>query len=950
MKKTFLTLALAVSLSAAAAESVPYSSDIWVADGLCAGWQNVSSTEELWEFASPDKYDFYTPATKGGAIRSYGRSALDCMLISPAVTLEAGTSYTVGYWLMTPNTSDKENVALYMGTEGTLEALKGAKLLVDKTDYNNKADFERIEVKVTPETDGEYFFGIHDHSGSWMGNVLVTGFFVTEGEYVAPERPEIVENIPYAPDFKNKVAFRAWTSLAGPGAGTQDPWEWNDYGRYPQFDFSQGLKEDNYFISPALNITEAGNYLVEATVTAYGTYDLCVGTDPTDPASFSTVFFTRENVSEFEEPVSAGFDITVPGKYYVAMHVRADEGSSMGYRLHTFKIKLNVPVPALVEDLKAVSDPNDELKVALSWTNPATDNGGARLDAITKVEIARNGEVVATLTEGLTPGAAASYTDTPAEAGSYSYTVTVYNANGAFDKDPMVAQAGYVGRPVAEFPYSFNASSAFQSDVDMFTAEDANHDGATWRWDDSYSWSKKFISSNEEMTVNADDYLATPYIHLTPGYYRLEYNIASQYNSYEAGYATDRHNIAATFVKCGGVTDEQASSGNDRVTIVPIETEGDYVLVWRHTGESTHTYYLDCSINKISLTAQDMLPGIAAGLTAKTEGTSLVVNLNWTNPATDNAGKELKEITKIEIARGEEVIATLTDAKDLVPGTAASYTDNSLTESGEYTYTVTVHNANGTSEEDAPKTTVFAGAGKEIPYTADFNEWNIVDYDNTWYCWEVDATDGYLFYSQSYGVCDDGAYTPYIYLEEGKHYTVTFTTFEKSDYDTALFEVRAGTSPLSAVKLTEISHEGTEEAEHTINLKAAVADTQADETEGEDATAEYTVAPGNSVIGFHVTEPTYAYIKDFKIEENKAAGAAEAIAAADGVITVADGTVYFAAGATDIVIADIAGRVLFAAAQAPEAVALGELGIKSGVVIVRASSADGTPAVAKAAL
>ena len=106
MKKTFLTLALAVSLSAAAAESVPYSSDIWVADGLCAGWQNVSSTEELWEFASPDKYDFYTPATKGGAIRSYGRSALDCMLISPAGTLEAGTSYTVGYWLMTPNTSD----------------------------------------------------------------------------------------------------------------------------------------------------------------------------------------------------------------------------------------------------------------------------------------------------------------------------------------------------------------------------------------------------------------------------------------------------------------------------------------------------------------------------------------------------------------------------------------------------------------------------------------------------------------------------------------------------------------------------------------------------------------------------------------------------------------------------------------------------------------------------
>lgn len=82
--------------------------------------------------------------------------------------------------------------------------------------------------------------------------------------------------------------------------------------------------------------------------------------------------------------------------------------------------------PKKVTDLTATADATGALKAAISWTNPTQDNLDNELTAIAKAEVLRGEEIIATLTDQQ-PGAQATYTDTPAAAGMYRYTVRVYN-------------------------------------------------------------------------------------------------------------------------------------------------------------------------------------------------------------------------------------------------------------------------------------------------------------------------------------------------------------------------------------------------------------------------------------------------------------------------------------------------------------------------------------------
>ncbi len=79
------------------------------------------------------------------------------------------------------------------------------------------------------------------------------------------------------------------------------------------------------------------------------------------------------------------------------------------------------------------------------------------------------------------------------------------------------------------------------------------------------------------------------------------------------------------------------------------------------------------------------------------EGGVLEATVNWQNPALTAAGQPLETITKVEVLRGEDIIATLETEGFVKPGMMVSYEDATVPASGEYRYTVKVYNSVGPS-------------------------------------------------------------------------------------------------------------------------------------------------------------------------------------------------------------------------------------------------------------
>lgn len=951
MKKTIVNTLTAVALivpgALSAGESVPYTSDIGSNYSLCPGWQNVTRSDNYWSYDRDS--DFSTPGTSGGMMHPWEpEDDADAMLISPAIELTEGASYVVSFWAKTTGnaTNEREAFKLFMGPTGTMSALKATTPLISVSDYYHNDDFELFSATFTASASCDTYFGIYCCSESYQGNLSVTGFSVKADGQETPDTPETVKELPYVADFTSQESFGEWTSLAGPGAASAMPWHLNTYVGFAEFDSSEGVAEDNYFISPALNLSDAGQYLVTLEYTAQGTFDIVLGTDKTDPASFTTVLMSENDVTKFNEIVELPVQITEPGKYYVAMHLKAAAGSYFGYRMHAFKIKRNLAVPAVVTDLKAVADATDQLNATLTWTNPALDNLGNPLDAITAIEITRNGEPVATLTDNLTPGAQATYTDNVPAAGAYAYTVIVRNANGALDAEPMTASAGFVGRPTAAFPYSIDIDTAPADQLELFTAEDANNDGLGWEVVTQY-YRTSFTSVNGDTpeTESADNYLASPYLHLMPGYYLFTSSISARCNNFEVGIATDRHDLAGTFTKLGGINDQQEYGYNDYKVIIPIDNEGDYCLVWRHTGMSTNYAYKSVGLGAVSLVEQALLPGTATALGALAEPGQFEARVGWTNPEADNAGRPLTSLTRIEIARDGEVIATLTDAENLVPGARCSYTDKGMAESGEYTYTVTVYNANGCAEEDAPKFTAFIGTGEAIPYTADFNDWTIVN-GGASYAWAVDTDNSIFFARGTYDdvVYDDGIYSPFILFENGKRYILTFKTFGTDDMQQGQFTLQLGTSRDFMFDIAEYNVSGMAEQEHTLALLPRPHDlNDASTADGN----EILVPVGNLTIGFHVGANTAANIRDFSIVPDPNYDAIREVTGNHLTAVCNGGILTFSAPVSAVTVTDIAGRTLFSGAGC-DTVDLRGLA-ESSLLIVSARGADGSSVTLKLA-
>lgn len=923
MKKSILIMTAAAAfsgcLSLSAGKPVPYQSDFYIDHTLDDGWQmknNVRRGGIPWSPADLTN-DILEIGAKGAACKTYNSDqtqTADTWLISPAVDVTAGVTYTVSVYARTEaHYGETECFKITAASSGEMTDLKAGTVILDKKNYSNLGAYEELTATFTPDADGEIYFGVQCYSAADMDHLYLTKFSVTDGSQGGggddPDIPVDGKPLPYTFDFSDEATFSTdWTSAAGPDAVSTATWTYATMG-YANWDFTEGQKEDNWLISPGLAVTKAGSYAIDTKVWANGKVELLLGTDPADLTTFSlvTTFENNSLPGSDDRPDRTNVNIEAPGTYYLSFRACSDEGTYMGHRVYYAGMKENVVAPAIVTDLTATADLSDELLVNLSWTYPDKTNTGEELQEIVKAVVYR-GDVEVETFNYPQPGKPWACTDSKiTEPGVYSYSIVIYGANGPdTDNTPMVVSAGYVGKPVIDFPCDIDLTSDTETAA-MFTVVDHNADGNTWVYD-SESWIPKFVSTNPG-EAEMDDYICTPYLHLQPGYYMANFKVGGTNNTYELGYVTNRHQQAETFVKIAEVSSDEYSSTSDHKIVAVIQEEGDYCFAIHHTGMLTDPtgYYKSVTFNGFILAAQPILPGVVTDLNAvAAPDNSLSAVIEWTNPSLDNGGQPVVTLTKAVIYRDGEEIATVTEG--LTPGETSSYKDSAIATAGEHTFKVEVHNANGCSEDEAPEVTVFVGPGLELPYeTKDFAGWTSLNLDDDWYEWELDF-DNIFGFTKSFGATpDDYALSPFIELANDHKYKLTVITKAGGSMEVDLV-VGTTRDPASLSVAGKIAADA-EEKEYVFDFIVNPTDEPATTIEDSE-TVPFPLTAGKNIFGFHATTLGTIQLQSFHLIDNgEMSGISTTIAAAVVGLSYSEGVVKTDSPAT-ISVYTLDGRCL----------------------------------------
>lgn len=264
-----------------------------------------------------------------------------------------------------------------------------------------------------------------------------TVYAVADGLESAPARSNAITlgSIvpPYTADFASQ--FGNWTIFDSNNDGRT--WELDGKGQ-PSVKWNSSLDMDDWMISPAIEVTGGKVYLVTLTAFSAGSsyterVEVKYGSECTPEGMTKTLVEASDVTGREANPQSFTGYLAAEedGVLYVGIHGVSTPDQ---YYLRVTGFSIGEPEagtkPAAVSDLTAVADENGALKATVSFTTPSTDMCGAPIDALTSVEVSRNGELVKTFSNPAV-GAALSYEDVMTEGGDVTYLVQAFNADGA---------------------------------------------------------------------------------------------------------------------------------------------------------------------------------------------------------------------------------------------------------------------------------------------------------------------------------------------------------------------------------------------------------------------------------------------------------------------------------------------------------------------------------------
>lgn len=702
-------------------------------------------------------------------------------------------------------------------------------------------------------------------------------------------------------------------------------------------------------------------------------------------AAFTTTYVVR----------TAQFTAAESGAEYIAIRLQGQHGTPVFVAdVNIVEIdkgggdEPDVPeaaAPKAVTGLTA-SQVDNEMNVAISWTNPTLDINDNEVE-ITAIKVYRDdaAEPIATL-----EGSATSYVDENVEAGEHTYKVVA--CLDELDSEAATASVTVMAPVVvAPVPVTFSINS--QDDFNSFTV--VVGEGSTLS--DSQHWRYNSLGHGSQLTsangANEDDWFISPAFEVSEaGVYVVSMNAKIETPTYpyqlELRLGTSKETdsfdkVLATITE--GLT-KNPETYEYQVELQP----GVYYIAARgalQNRQSTAQHYYVKALGVEKLTVR---PGVATDVTVVPTAGQLEALISWTNPVdTDTEGVTLNagDITKAEIYRNGELIATVEDAEMLVPGQVGSYTDDEISESDEYTYKVLIYSGDVTSKEAPAEVTVWVGPGQTILdgedgtlFTGeDFADWTLSMPANSgyggWYYYSSSNTLEFYRYSTATAV-DDWAVSPRLEFENNTIYKIEISSYEytngsKSDYQ---LYVHLGSNTdykelpqVSEGTLVNMKKGTTADARQVDCFYVATASKEnvrrlAEDEEEETETPEtgentpeagteanpYSVEAGTLRLALHATDKADAdfYIDDVritKVGDATTAGAAT-IDNAEGVTLVGD-TLYFD-GKANVAVYNVAGA-LVVSADATGSYGLSALG--NGIYLIRVTGAGGANVTLKIA-
>lgn len=582
--------------------------------------------------ANGDDYEFVYDAAKEGAFLDQNKNmAYDDWLISPAVRLEGGKSYSVQIYCKKVSTFsiDKQVFDITYGTAPEASAqtniLSGESAFTSTYFKYSPETVTSATKLITPADDGTFYIGIHNRSSNYNGGFVVQSMKISE-----------MVNYP--------GAVTGITSEAAPEGAQQLTLGWT----WPVTNNNGGT------LCTALE----GAYIYRGNSNVTATEANLVGTAPGG--------LPGERGSFTDTPESAG------KYYYIIVPFDANGASPSATTRHeSVWVGHDTGLKSLGAVTATVIDDNT-VSVAFDAVTEGT-NGGYVDPADIGYKITRTkGSGSAVTLEDCYTGALPYTDNTVNELDSYKYTVyTVYRGSTSWTgtTSNTVACGGTI-----ELPYSqdFNSSSA----LDLFTRF---HGPECTR-----DWGLSSSAANFWGGTVADAWLVTPPFMLEKGKaYEISYTVrvsraASPKNLAVAlGTAPDAASLSDILI------DETISTAiaETRTIMFSATSDGKYHIGFHCHGttDSNDLYVDNLAIREVNTTplAVENLTVTAGAAGALSAGITL------TAPTQSNAGTQLESISRIDVLRGNEIALTFTDPQ---PGAILSSTDTNVPQAGFHTY------------------------------------------------------------------------------------------------------------------------------------------------------------------------------------------------------------------------------------------------------------------------
>ncbi|MDE7119298.1 MAG: choice-of-anchor J domain-containing protein, partial [Muribaculaceae bacterium] len=377
-------------------------------------------------------------------------NAADDWLFTPGLPLEAGKTYHLAFETHC-SAGYPERLEVKMGTAADVASM--ATTILEPLDITWGDDDDRRfrSVDFTASTTGTAYIGFHAVSDANKNKLSLTSVSLADVATIAPD-PIYVTC--YSEDFSSQEAARSQFTVID---SNNDKSTWIFETGRACYDYSRQNQADDWLITPAISLAGGKTYTLRFEIYARSTtwaerVEVKAGNAPQAAAMTTAVIepmdvvWTEKDKRRF---IETEYTPLADGLLHLGIHVISEANR---YNLYVAGIKVLQAVdeapPAGVGDLTVTPDPMGDLTAVVGFTAPMQRADGTPLDALDRIELKRNGELVKCFTP-VSPGQKCTFADNVPAPGDYRYDATPFSAT---DPGDAVSVSVYVGPNVTVAP------------------------------------------------------------------------------------------------------------------------------------------------------------------------------------------------------------------------------------------------------------------------------------------------------------------------------------------------------------------------------------------------------------------------------------------------------------------------------------------------------------------